>query len=215
MNDQKIECLVDSIITWSKAPQCNNNIVATNSNFCSRQCAHEQGEMLWLCDQIDVLLKSIQKKNVCIEIGFFNGFTFKTWECLFDFVMSIDINFDCFARYLATNDIKSSSRFILGDSTLPVTSRLVAKTLKELNCGLEIDMLYIDGNHSFSAVQSDFLNYEQFVRKGGVIGFHDVNMHDVKNFINLLKIGYLDYPKISFIEYLNAKNGIALFVKDY
>jgi predicted O-methyltransferase YrrM len=37
-----------------------------------------------------------------------------------------------------------------------------------------IDFLFIDGDHSYKAVKSDFENYSKFVRKGGIIAFHDI-----------------------------------------
>ena len=37
-----------------------------------------------------------------------------------------------------------------------------------------IDFVFIDGDHTYEGVKSDFLNYGPLVRPGGIIGFHDI-----------------------------------------
>jgi predicted O-methyltransferase YrrM len=37
----------------------------------------------------------------------------------------------------------------------------------------EIDMLFIDGSHSYSGVKNDFLWFGSHVKKGGIVAFHD------------------------------------------
>jgi predicted O-methyltransferase YrrM len=37
-----------------------------------------------------------------------------------------------------------------------------------------LDVLFIDGDHSYAGVRSDYLNYRNLVRDGGVIAFHDI-----------------------------------------
>jgi predicted O-methyltransferase YrrM len=39
----------------------------------------------------------------------------------------------------------------------------------------KVDFVYIDGDHSYSAVKEDILNYWQILKKGGVLGGHDVH----------------------------------------
>lgn len=39
-----------------------------------------------------------------------------------------------------------------------------------------IDLLFIDGDHSYEAVKRDFELYSPLVRPGGLVGFHDVVM---------------------------------------
>lgn len=46
----------------------------------------------------------------------------------------------------------------------------VGKVLK----GKEIDVLFIDGDHTYLGVCSDYMNYRHFVRRGGIIAFHDI-----------------------------------------
>jgi cephalosporin hydroxylase len=40
-----------------------------------------------------------------------------------------------------------------------------------------VDFLFIDGNHTYEGVKRDFELYSPFVRRGGVIAFHDIAVH--------------------------------------
>jgi predicted O-methyltransferase YrrM len=42
----------------------------------------------------------------------------------------------------------------------------------------EIDFLFIDGDHSYEGVASDYRRYGTLVAPDGVIGFHDILVHD-------------------------------------
>jgi len=56
----------------------------------------------------------------------------------------------------------------------------------------EIDLLFIDGDHSHDAVIRDFLNYVPFVKKGGYIVFDDyqdsVHSPEVKKAVDALSV---------------------------
>lgn len=54
-------------------------------------------------------------------------------------------------------------------SKVPVTGR---STLEAL--GSEVDLVFIDGDHSVSATISDFMTVKDYLRLGGVVVFHDV-----------------------------------------
>jgi predicted O-methyltransferase YrrM len=56
------------------------------------------------------------------------------------------------------------------DSHDPATLRRVLDQL----AGRPVDLLFIDGDHSYSGVRSDFAMYSPLVRPGGVIAFHDI-----------------------------------------
>ena len=38
----------------------------------------------------------------------------------------------------------------------------------------KLDFLFIDGDHRYEAIKSDYEMYSPLVREGGVIGFHDI-----------------------------------------
>lgn len=46
----------------------------------------------------------------------------------------------------------------------------VARTL----AGQKVDFLFIDGDHTSTGVEQDYLDYKEFVRPGGLIAFHDI-----------------------------------------
>ncbi len=48
------------------------------------------------------------------------------------------------------------------------------KTLKGILGGREIDLLYLDGDHSYAGIKSDYERYEPLVAKDGIIGIHDI-----------------------------------------
>ena len=50
----------------------------------------------------------------------------------------------------------------------------VRKAAKHAAGGQQLDVLFIDGDHTYDGVRSDYLNFRDLVRDGGVIGFHDI-----------------------------------------
>lgn len=57
-----------------------------------------------------------------------------------------------------------------GDSRDPASVRRFAEALG----GEKLDLLFVDGDHSYDGVRSDFELYSGFVRAGGLIAFHDI-----------------------------------------
>lgn len=60
--------------------------------------------------------------------------------------------------------------FIVANSQRTETKEALAALLQ----GQKIDLLVIDGDHSYSGVRSDFLSYRPFMAKGGLIAIHDI-----------------------------------------
>ena len=60
--------------------------------------------------------------------------------------------------------------FFDGSSYATETVALVEHAL----AGRTLDVLFIDGDHSFDGVAQDFLRYRDLVRPGGLIAFHDI-----------------------------------------
>ena len=99
------------------------------------------------------------------------------------------------------------------DSQSSSTINQVKKKLKEE----KLDVLFIDGNHSYEGVKNDFKLYSPLVRKGGIIAFHDivdVPSHfdvQVNKFWNEIK-QYYEY--IEFVEDWNqGRFGIGVIYK--
>jgi cephalosporin hydroxylase len=47
--------------------------------------------------------------------------------------------------------------------------------VRSLLGGVQLDLLFIDGDHTFDGVRQDFETYGPLVRAGGSIAFHDIN----------------------------------------
>jgi predicted O-methyltransferase YrrM len=43
-----------------------------------------------------------------------------------------------------------------------------------------LDVLFIDGDHTYDGVKHDFLSYSPLVRPGGIVAFHDIAEHPMK-----------------------------------
>lgn len=104
-----------------------------------------------------------------------------------------------------------------GDSTQGLT---VARLRRRLR-GRHLDLLLIDGDHRWSGVRQDFINYREFVRDGGLIAFHDIcevtdpgagaSAGDVPAFWKLIST---IYPSDEFIE-TPGQQGLGIGVVHY
>jgi len=81
---------------------------------------------------------------------------------------------------------------IRGDSHEFSTRSEVESILRER----EIDVLFIDGDHTYEGVRKDFEIYSPLVRNGGIVAFHDICPHpphvgcEVNRFWNEIKKRY-------------------------
>lgn len=91
-------------------------------------------------------------------------------------------------------------KFICGDSH----SDRVCNAVKEIVGDGKIDILFIDGDHSYEGVKRDFETYAPMVKERGLVLMHDITNKNegVPKFWEEIK-----YPKIS-LEYGNAGRGI-------
>jgi cephalosporin hydroxylase len=60
--------------------------------------------------------------------------------------------------------------YISGDSHDPATRERVVAAL----AGRPVDLLFIDGDHTFAGVKADYEMFSPLVRAGGLIAFHDI-----------------------------------------
>ncbi|GEM_PF-1373305 len=63
--------------------------------------------------------------------------------------------------------------FLRMDSHQDAARESVAKILG----GEKLDILFIDGDHTYEGVKQDFAMYSPLVRKGGLVAFHDILDH--------------------------------------
>lgn len=124
------------------------------------------------------IVESLEPKNV-IEIGVEKGGTFRFWIQAVKSngrVIGVDMQ-DALSENVAHHyDIGSFGNkkvvLISGSSQDRSTIDKVSDGLS----GEQADMLFIDACHDYDKVKSDYENYSQFVRSGGIIGFHDIHM---------------------------------------
>ena len=140
----------------------NSNILEFNNNI-----KYKESSMGNFALFLYSLTRYYKKKfRVILEIGIRNGIS--TNAFLYGirdrghknlYLYSVDID-DC-VDVIKDNDLKKYWRFIKGDS-------------KEVLWNKEIDILLIDGDHSYEGIKADYEKYEPFVKENGLILIHDV-----------------------------------------
>jgi len=125
----------------------------------------DRAEFFWLVNEVEKI-----NPHVIIEIGVRRGGSLKFWEQVVqpgDLVIGVDIN-----PQVEWETVFSHRKVVVirGDSRQESTVKRVAETLG----GKQADFLFIDGQHSYETCLSDFNKYSGFVRKGGIVGFHDL-----------------------------------------
>jgi cephalosporin hydroxylase len=125
-------------------------------------------ELYWLLDQVERL-----NPNVILEIGVNTGGTLGLWNYVLrnkrnPILIGVDIENKL---KWDTRKSKNKIKFLIADSIKQDTVVKVKNILQDK----KVDFLYIDGNHSEKYVASDYQNYSKFVRRGGIVAFHDIN----------------------------------------
>ena len=80
-----------------------------------------------------------------------------------------------------------------------------------------IDLLFIDGDHQYASVLTDWLLYSPLVRPGGLVAFHDIGLtleghYGVPEFLAKLSRGEIDGRARTLQTIVHTKHlGIALY----
>ncbi len=116
--------------------------------------------------------------------------------------------------YKAFKSKNQKIHFIRENSHTIAAITKVQKILKRK----KIDVLFIDGDHTYKGVKKDYENFSPFVRKGGLIAFHDIVEHpnelkcEVDRFWNEIK------ENCEYREFISEKGkkwaGIGLIYKN-
>lgn len=135
---------------------------------------------------INVALSNLPQSNniVFLEIGVLKGGNFvfigDMLKRFYANVYGIGIDLPGIIKY-AGNDVNPEEEVLALHPTFKYNIIIgnsqhqhVIKKTKHLLCGKNIDILFIDGDHSYNGCMSDFNNYSPMVRKNGIIGFHDI-----------------------------------------
>lgn len=104
--------------------------------------------------------------------------------------------------------------FIRAISQSPAAIKKIKKILKKE----KIDVLFIDGDHSYEGVKKDFTIYEQFVKKGGLVIFHDIVEHPIELKCEVDRFWDEIKKKFKYEELISQKNekwgGIGIIRKE-
>ena len=139
--------------------------------------AHKVFRAIQQRSEIVSLLRLLEKNppsSVC-EIGTASGGTLflLTTVCRPDAVLiSVDLGLPLERSWIYSRFRTRKQRIISvrRDSQAAKTVQRVRSSLR----GKSLDLLFIDGDHEYDAVKSDFNNYRPLVRPGGLIVFHDI-----------------------------------------
>lgn len=177
----------------------------------------EYSEILSLCKKVQEL-----KPKVILEIGTAQGGSLFLFTKLADSnakIISIDLPKGDFGGGYEEYKIDFYKSFVSGNQTMHLLredshSTETRKKVEAILEGQKIDFLFIDGDHTYNGVKSDFDLYSPLVSSNGLIGFHDIVAStegcEVRRFWNETKIRYSSFNE--FVE--NPKQpfcGIGLF----
>lgn len=120
------------------------------------------------------LVRELRPAAVC-EIGAAGGgtaFLFAHAAADEADIVSVDLEFGRARREAVRLFARARQRLVCvqGDSHEVATVNAVQATL----AGRPVDLLYIDGDHSFEGVAADFRLYTPLVRPGGLVVLHDI-----------------------------------------
>ena len=166
--------------------------------------------------EITKLLEILEKNRprVIIEIGTANGGTlFSLSRIASDdaFIISVDLPGGEFGggyprwKIPLYNSfaIKNQKMYLVrADSHKEETLRKVKSILE----GRKVDLLFIDGDHSYEGVKKDFEIYKSLVKKNGIIVFHDIVRHATETNCNVDKFWREIKKKYKNIEIIEDKN---------
>jgi predicted O-methyltransferase YrrM len=126
-----------------------------------------------------------RRPDVVVEIGTANGgtlFCFARLSAPHALLVSIDLpggvhggGYPAWKRPLYRSFARDGQRIELlrGDSH----SDAMRQRLESLLGGRPIDLLMIDGDHTYDGVRADYELYTPLVRPGGLVVFHDIRLH--------------------------------------
>jgi hypothetical protein len=116
------------------------------------------------------VLNELNKRDRCeniLEIGCYDGGCSVTLSYFTKNLWSVDVHNPClFDTRLF--DVRCNFKYVIGDSQREDTISKLKVDIKEL------DLLFIDGDHSEKGSRNDYNNYSPLVKDGGLIVFHDI-----------------------------------------
>jgi predicted O-methyltransferase YrrM len=126
-----------------------------------------------------------RRLETVVEIGTYRGGTLWLWCQLAKpnaRIVSIDLPGGAFGGGYDAAQAESFRSFARRNqelSLMPADSHdpETLEALRRVLGSAEIDLLFIDGDHTYQGVRRDYEMYSPLVRPGGVVAFHDVLPH--------------------------------------
>lgn len=139
-----------------------------------------------LAEFLDIL--SELNPEVIVEIGSYSGGTLYAWQRVAPnpLVIGMDI-VPSDPTFVYQNGLprgEHGAKMIIGDSRDQPTRDALLEALD----GRLIDCLFIDGDHTYEGVRSDYEMYRDLVRPGGLIALHDIVTHNYALHCEVVKL---------------------------
>jgi len=147
----------------------------------SQQFKIQQKKNEWFWFVSDVVKRG--KLDYVLEIGCYDGGTTIFLSHLTNNLITVDqpypARFDTFKYNIGDEKLYGSEllntitnfNYVSGNSHLDRTYNDVIQLLQ----GKRLDLLFIDGDHTYGGVKQDYEMYSPLVKDGGMIAFHDVH----------------------------------------
>jgi hypothetical protein len=116
------------------------------------------------------LVMDLEPLELIVEVGSFDGGTLWAWQQICPRVVGVDLPPPGHEDTVRLNSL--GCQVVCGDSHAPATLERLTGILDR-----PVDMLFIDGDHTYDGVKADYEMYSPLVRPGGLIGFHDICQH--------------------------------------
>ena len=156
-------------------------------------------------DFVALLLARGYEGGTILEIGLGrHAGTHRIWREFFGKVISVELSSERIEQAKAEFH-EPESVFVCGSSRHPNTHYAVSKLADGL------DVLFIDGDHSYGGVRNDYDLYRNFVKPGGLIAFHDSicsanDMYGVPQFLRELAAGQVDGERHTIYDIIRSKS---------
>lgn len=135
-------------------------------------------------EELGALIELItgRKLETVVEIGTARGGTLFVWCRIAEpdaAIVSIDLPGAHFGTPEGAEDVSVLASFAEPSQSLHLlradsASAETREALQRVLAGRPIDLLFIDGDHTFRGARSDFVRYAPLVREGGLVVFHDI-----------------------------------------
>lgn len=138
--------------------------------------AYEQHHASQRQDELAAVVEVVAaiEPQVIVEIGCDAGGTLFCWRQLCDSVYGITLADNSWPTGGQSYPLEDHGATVLrGDSHDPDS----LSWLQEQLAGRPVDVLHIDGDHSYEGVDADYIMYSPLVRSGGLVLVHDVLNH--------------------------------------